>query len=167
MNEGMKILHIHYLWCVNGFSTCPKILRQGTSGFISRPKEGVLPIFIALKNSSPRPCLNPRPLGPVASTLTTIPPRRVEFHTWRDNLLMNWVQKDYAAWSWIIWYGIDKSTAINGFSNVHYRKPFSRQTWQRHRFVCTSSKSLVVATYSSEILPPAGAPAWISLVRSA
>jgi hypothetical protein len=31
----------------------------------------VLQIFIALKNTSPRPDLNPRPLGPVASTLTT------------------------------------------------------------------------------------------------
>jgi hypothetical protein len=36
----------------------------------------VLRIFIALKGPSPRPCLNPRPLGPVTSTLTTTPPRR-------------------------------------------------------------------------------------------
>jgi hypothetical protein len=33
-------------------------------------------IFIALKNSSPRLGVNPRPLGPVASTLTTTTPRR-------------------------------------------------------------------------------------------
>jgi hypothetical protein len=32
--------------------------------------------FIALTNPSPRPGLNPRPLGPVASTPTTTPPRR-------------------------------------------------------------------------------------------
>jgi hypothetical protein len=41
------------------------------------PKEGVLRIFIALKNSSPLPGLIPRPLGPVASILTTTPPRRL------------------------------------------------------------------------------------------
>jgi hypothetical protein len=33
----------------------------------------VLRIFIALKNPSPRPGLNPRPLDPVGSTLTTTP----------------------------------------------------------------------------------------------
>jgi hypothetical protein len=46
------------------------------SSFTSHPKKGVLRIFIALKNPSPRPDLNPRPLGPVESTLTTTPPRR-------------------------------------------------------------------------------------------
>jgi hypothetical protein len=56
--------------------TCRKILRHGISGCISHPKEGVLRIFIALKNPSLRPGLNPRPLGPVASTPTTTPPRR-------------------------------------------------------------------------------------------
>jgi hypothetical protein len=45
-------------------------LRQGTDGFTSPPKEVVLRIFITLKNQS-----NPRTLGPVASTLTTSPPR--------------------------------------------------------------------------------------------
>jgi hypothetical protein len=45
-------------------------------GFISHPKEGVLRIFIALKNPSPWPGSNPRTLGPMASTLTTTPPRR-------------------------------------------------------------------------------------------
>jgi hypothetical protein len=61
--------------------TCRKSLRYGTSGFTSRPTEGVLPIFIALKIR--RPSLNPRPLGPVASTLTTTPPR------WQTN---GWVK---------------------------------------------------------------------------
>jgi hypothetical protein len=56
-------------------------LRPGTSGFISHTKEDVLRICIALKNPSPRSVLNPRPLGPVASTLTTTPPRRLtSFH---------------------------------------------------------------------------------------
>jgi hypothetical protein len=33
--------------------------------------------FFALTNPSPWPGLNPQPLGPVASTLTTTPPRRL------------------------------------------------------------------------------------------
>jgi hypothetical protein len=65
-----------YLKYLNGSLTRHKILRHGTSGFTYHPKEGVLRIFIALTNSSPRPGLNPRPLGPVASTLGTTPPRR-------------------------------------------------------------------------------------------
>jgi hypothetical protein len=38
-------------------------------------KEGVLRIFIALKNPSISPGLNPRTLVPVASTLAIAPPR--------------------------------------------------------------------------------------------
>jgi hypothetical protein len=57
--------------------TCRKILWHGTSGFTSHPKEGVLRIFIALKNPLPWQGSNPRPLDPVASTLTTTPPRRL------------------------------------------------------------------------------------------
>jgi hypothetical protein len=40
---------------VNGSLTCRKILRHGNSGFTSHQKEGVLRIFITLKNPSPRP----------------------------------------------------------------------------------------------------------------
>jgi hypothetical protein len=57
--------------------TCRKILRHGASGFTSTPKEGVLRIFIALNYLSPRPGLTPRTLRPVASTLTTRPPRQL------------------------------------------------------------------------------------------
>jgi hypothetical protein len=64
-----------YLKYLKGSLTYRKILRHGTSGFTSHPKEGVLRIFIALKNPSPRPRLNPRPFGPMAITLTTTPPR--------------------------------------------------------------------------------------------
>jgi hypothetical protein len=42
------------------FLTCRKILRHGTSGFTSHKKEGVLWIFIALKNPSPRPAVDPQ-----------------------------------------------------------------------------------------------------------
>jgi hypothetical protein len=61
--------------------TCLKILRHGTSVFISHPKEGVLRIFMALKSPSPGPGLNQRPLAQVASTLNTIPPRRLASST--------------------------------------------------------------------------------------
>jgi hypothetical protein len=74
MNENFASQHLR---CFNGSSTFRKSLLHGTSGFTSHPNEGVLRIFIALKNPSPRPGLNPRPLGPVASTLTTIPSRRL------------------------------------------------------------------------------------------
>jgi hypothetical protein len=49
-------------------------LRHGTDGFASPPKEVVLRIFITLKNR-PGSGSNPRTLRPVASTLTTSPPR--------------------------------------------------------------------------------------------
>jgi hypothetical protein len=62
---------------VNWSLTWSKILRHGTSGFTSRPKKRLLRIFIAPKNPWPRPCLNPRPLGRVTSTLPTTPPRRL------------------------------------------------------------------------------------------
>jgi hypothetical protein len=45
-----------------------KILRHGAIVFTSPPKEGVLRIFIGLKNLSPRPALNPQTLGPIANT---------------------------------------------------------------------------------------------------
>jgi hypothetical protein len=66
-----------YLKHLKGSVRCGKILRHGTSGFTSHPKEGVLRIFIVLKNPSPRLGFIPWPLGPVASTLTTTPPRRL------------------------------------------------------------------------------------------
>jgi hypothetical protein len=80
MDEGMRILRIQYLWYVSRFFTCRKVLQHGASGFTCHLKVGVLWIFIALKNPSPRPGLNPWPLGPVASTLTTTPPRQQTEH---------------------------------------------------------------------------------------
>jgi hypothetical protein len=58
------------------FYTCLKILRHGASGFTSPQKESVLRIFIALKNSSLQPGLDPWTLGRFSSTLTITPPRR-------------------------------------------------------------------------------------------
>jgi hypothetical protein len=65
-------------WDFKRSLTSHKILRHGTSGFTSRPKGGMLQIFIALKSPSPWLGSNLRPMGPVASTLTTTPPRRLE-----------------------------------------------------------------------------------------
>jgi hypothetical protein len=67
-----------YLKYLKGSLKCRKILRHGTSGFTYHLKKGVLRIFIVLKIPSLRPGLNTRPLGPVASTLTTTPPRQHE-----------------------------------------------------------------------------------------
>jgi hypothetical protein len=73
----MRICSIHPRWDLKRSFTCRKILRHWTSGFTSHPKEGVLRIFIALKNPSPWPGSNPQLLGPVTSTLTTTPPGRL------------------------------------------------------------------------------------------
>jgi hypothetical protein len=62
-----------YLKCLKGSLKCRKILRP--SLFTSHPRGRCAADFIALQNPSPRPGLNPRPVGPVASTLTTTPPR--------------------------------------------------------------------------------------------
>jgi hypothetical protein len=78
-----------YLRYFKGYLTCCKILRHGTFGFRSHPKEGLLRTFIAIKNPSPRQGLNPRPLGPLASTLTTTPPRRRDFR-FRGRVLWSW-----------------------------------------------------------------------------
>jgi hypothetical protein len=75
--EGNENLVYLSPWDFKRSFTCHKILRHGTSSFTSHPKEGVLRIFIALKNPSPWLGSNPQPLGPVASTLTTAPPRRL------------------------------------------------------------------------------------------
>jgi hypothetical protein len=78
VDEGVRILPFQYLKYVNGCLTCHKILWHGTSGFTSHPNEGVLRVFITLKNRLGRDW-TPRPLSPVASTLTTTPPRRHYF----------------------------------------------------------------------------------------
>jgi hypothetical protein len=70
------------LWSIliilhKSFLTCRKILWRGASGFTSPPNEGVLRIFISLKNPSPWPGLNLQTLGPMASTVTITPPRQL------------------------------------------------------------------------------------------
>jgi hypothetical protein len=70
------LLTYHLIHTTQGSFARRKILRHGASDFTSYLKESMLRIFIAIKNLSPRPRLNPRPLGPVTSTLTSTPPRR-------------------------------------------------------------------------------------------
>jgi hypothetical protein len=50
---------------------------MGSLALLPIREGGVLRIFITLKNSSAWPGSNLRPLGPVASTLTTTPPRQL------------------------------------------------------------------------------------------
>jgi hypothetical protein len=52
---------------------------------LSIREEGVLLIFIALKNPSIWQSSNPQTLGPVASILTTTPPRRPVYITQKHN----------------------------------------------------------------------------------
>jgi hypothetical protein len=59
-------------------------LQHGTDGFTSPPKEVVLRIFITLKNPSTSAGIEPATLGPVASTLTTSPPRQI-YTTWKED----------------------------------------------------------------------------------
>jgi hypothetical protein len=55
-------------------TTCRKISRHGTDGYTSPPKE-VCGFLSMLKIHHPWPVLNPRTFGPIANTVTTIPPR--------------------------------------------------------------------------------------------
>jgi hypothetical protein len=74
-------------------SDFPQSLQRSTGLAVSNttrslpPKEGVLRIFIALKNQSSRPSLNPRTLGPMTNTLTITPRRRmfvlIHLHLWK------------------------------------------------------------------------------------
>jgi hypothetical protein len=59
MEEGNENLVYPSPWDFKRFLTCRELLRHGTYGFTSRPKKGVLQIFIALKNPSPWPGFQP------------------------------------------------------------------------------------------------------------
>jgi hypothetical protein len=72
VNLALRCTFVH---TSKGFSAGRKILRHGADGFTSPPKEGVLWIFIAPKNSSSWLGLNPRTLGPLTNMLTARPPR--------------------------------------------------------------------------------------------
>jgi hypothetical protein len=69
-----------YLFRTRRVQLALRVLRHGASGFTSPPKEGVLRIIIALKNQSLQPGFNLPTLRPMASTLTTRPPKTTSIH---------------------------------------------------------------------------------------
>jgi hypothetical protein len=78
MGEGNEDLVYSSLWDFNSsFSHAIKSYDMGPPALLPTRNEGMLRIFIALKNPSPWPGSNRIPLGPVASTLITTPPRRL------------------------------------------------------------------------------------------
>jgi hypothetical protein len=77
MGEGYENLSIHPRGTSRVLLHAVKSYDMGPPALLPIRKERVLRIFIALKNPSPMSGSNPRPLGPVASTLTTTPPRRL------------------------------------------------------------------------------------------
>jgi hypothetical protein len=75
MDEGVRILPFQYLRYLKGSLTCRKVLRHGTSGFTSHLKEGVLRIFISIKNPRHGQVWTHDPCVQWQAHLTTTPPR--------------------------------------------------------------------------------------------
>jgi hypothetical protein len=84
--EYEEFCPVKYFYSHKWLPTRRKILRHEPSGFTSPPKEGVLRIFIALKSPSTWLGLNPQTLGPMASTLTILRPRRLRLE---ENIVLN------------------------------------------------------------------------------
>jgi hypothetical protein len=78
MGEGeMRNFVYSSLWNLKSSFTCRKILRHGTFRLYFPSERKVCCGFLSsLKIHRLGPVLNPQTLGPVASTLTTTPPRR-------------------------------------------------------------------------------------------
>jgi hypothetical protein len=74
MGEGNENLVYRSPW---DFKSSVKSYVMGFPALLPIRKKGVLRIFIALRNQSPWPGLNPQPMGPVVRTLTTTPPKRL------------------------------------------------------------------------------------------
>jgi hypothetical protein len=77
MGEGSKNLVYPSPWDFKSYFTCRKSYDMGPPSLLPIVEEGVLRIFIALKNPSPWPGSNPPHVGPLASTLTNTSPRRI------------------------------------------------------------------------------------------
>jgi hypothetical protein len=77
MGEEVRILSIHPCGISRIFYIQQDLTTWEIPALLPIREEGVLRIFIALKNPLPLPGSNPQPLGPVASTLITTPPRRL------------------------------------------------------------------------------------------
>jgi hypothetical protein len=76
VKEMVDFVYEIFLSYSQRYLICLKLLQHGTSSSVSPSKEGVLQIFITLKNPLPRLDLNPQTLGPVASILTITPLKR-------------------------------------------------------------------------------------------
>jgi hypothetical protein len=74
--KEMRISSIHPCGTSKVILHAVKSYDMGPPTLLPIREEGVLRIFIVLKIPSPWPGSNPQTLGPVASTLTTRPPRR-------------------------------------------------------------------------------------------
>jgi hypothetical protein len=70
INLALQSLFVH---TCKWFFTCHKILRHGADSFTSPPKEGMLRIFMTLKNPAPWLGLNPWTSSPMESMLTIAP----------------------------------------------------------------------------------------------
>jgi hypothetical protein len=77
MGEEMRILYIRPYGTSRVLLHGVKSYDMGRPALLPIREEGVPRISIALKNLSRWPGSNPQPLGPVESTLTTTPPRRL------------------------------------------------------------------------------------------
>jgi hypothetical protein len=78
VKERDKFCLTKYLFCtLKGSLTYHKILQPGANSFTCPLKDNVLWIFIVLKIYRPRLGLNLQNLGPLASMLTTRPPRTI------------------------------------------------------------------------------------------
>jgi hypothetical protein len=75
MGERNENLVYPSAWDLKSSFTCRKSYNMGPPSLLPIQEEGVVRIFIALKNPSPWPGSYPQPLDPVARTLPTTPPR--------------------------------------------------------------------------------------------
>jgi hypothetical protein len=111
------ILRTSISFILQGSFPCRKILRHGANSFTSPPKDVVLRILSILKFHNPRPGLNPRTLGSMASTITTIPPRATiiggiqaySYRLWSDDVDWTQLAQDRVQWQ----------TVVNTVMNFH------------------------------------------------
>jgi hypothetical protein len=75
MDEGVIILHIQYLWYVNRSFYAVKSYDLGPLALLPTRRKVCCKFLSSLKVLHLSRVLKPSPLSPVASTLTTTPPR--------------------------------------------------------------------------------------------
>jgi hypothetical protein len=93
----MRILSLHPCGISRVILHAVKFYDMGPSPLLLIREEGVLRIFIALKNLSSWPGSKRQPLGPVASTPTTTPPRRLTVGYTNVSLRTSFTSKQHEA----------------------------------------------------------------------